>query len=120
MQEVRDMEKHASPELQASRLPHERPPTHRAPGQAVVRALRAYECSDAFVTLELENFYKPLDFKRLSPSHQQGQVGAVYSPQNYQYGTFFFNGFRTMFEAPGMIFDDVLMFGFFDDLLIFA
>ena len=58
----------------------------------VVSALREYECSDPFITLELNQLYKPLDFKSAVSS------GAAYSPQNYQYGTFFYNGFKMLFE----------------------
>jgi len=59
----------------------------------IVKELRRYECSDEFINMELENFYNPLDFKTSMES------GARYTPQNYQYGTFFYNGFMQLFES---------------------
>jgi len=61
---------------------------------AVIKELRQYECSNEFVNMELENFYKPLDFKTAIAK------GAAYSPQNYQYGTFFYDGFVALFDHP--------------------
>lgn len=62
--------------------------------KGVVADLRHYECSDAFIKMELGNFYRPLDFKTTP-----GAKPAAYTPQNYQYGTFFFNGFQDMMDS---------------------
>jgi len=59
--------------------------------QKIVKELRRYECSDEFIHMELENFYG-------KEAARKGVSELTYSPQNYQYGTFFFTGFLSLFE----------------------
>lgn len=61
---------------------------------AVHRELREYECSEEFIQMNLKNFDRPIDLQT------SAIPGIAYSPQNFQYGTFYYHGFVMLFEHP--------------------
>jgi len=72
----------------------------------VIKQLREHECSSGFILSQLKTF-----FSKPKPAVKEEAVVLVaagapssnppfrYSPSNYQYGTFFFTGFRALMES---------------------